>query len=78
MAGDYTVLNFEDVEDMAPKFGMSPGLDSRFARKPLGLEKSGISRFKVEPNFRRSQTIRHLLSSVRCLLSLHARPFRSR
>jgi mannose-6-phosphate isomerase-like protein (cupin superfamily) len=52
MADKYKVLNFEDVEDQAPKFGMSPGLDSRFARKPLELEKSGISRFKIAPLFR--------------------------
>jgi mannose-6-phosphate isomerase-like protein (cupin superfamily) len=48
----YTVVNFEDVEDMAPKFGLAPGLDSRFARVPLGLEKSGLSRFRVGPGFR--------------------------
>jgi quercetin dioxygenase-like cupin family protein len=48
----YTVVNFEDIEDMAPKFGMSPGLDSRFARKPLELERSGLSRFRIAPGFR--------------------------
>ena len=51
MAG-YTVVNFKtDVEDMAPKFGYSPGLESRFARKNLELEKSGVSYFKVAPDF---------------------------
>ena len=49
---DYTVVNFKnDVEDMAPKFGYSPGLESRFARKNLELEKSGVSYFKIEPDF---------------------------
>ena len=49
---DYTVVNFKsDVEDMAPKFGFSPGLESRFARKNLELEKSGVSYFKVAPGF---------------------------
>ena len=49
---DYTVVNFKnDVEDMAPKFGYSPGLESRFARKNLELEKSGVSYFKVAPDF---------------------------
>ena len=49
---DYTVVNFKsDVEDMAPKFGLSPGLESRFARKNLDLEKSGISYYKVAPDF---------------------------
>ena len=49
---DYTVVNFKsDVEDMAPKFGYSPGLESRFARKNLELEKSGLSYFKIAPDF---------------------------
>jgi mannose-6-phosphate isomerase-like protein (cupin superfamily) len=50
--GDYTVLNLrDDVEDMAPKFDMGDGIEARFARKPLGLEKSGISYFKLGPGF---------------------------
>jgi len=49
---EYTVVNFKsDVEDMAPKFGYSPGLESRFARKNLELEKSGVSYFKIAPDF---------------------------
>lgn len=48
----YTVVNLKQVEDMAPKFGLSPGLESRFARIPLELEKSGISYFRVAPDFR--------------------------
>jgi mannose-6-phosphate isomerase-like protein (cupin superfamily) len=49
----YTLINLKtDVEDMAPKFGMGPGLESRFARRPLGLEQSGLSYFRVEPNYR--------------------------
>jgi uncharacterized cupin superfamily protein len=50
---DYTVVNLKrDVEDMAPRFDLSPGLESRFARVPLGLENSGASYFKVAPGFR--------------------------
>jgi hypothetical protein len=49
---DYTLLNLrEDVEDMAPKFDMGDGIEARFARKPLGLEKSGISYFKLGPDY---------------------------
>lgn len=48
----YTVVNLKEVEDMAPKFGMSPNLESRFARKPLGLEQSGLSYFRIAPGFR--------------------------
>ena len=49
---DYTVVNLKEVEDQAPKFGYAPDLESRFARKALGLEKSGISYFKAAPGFR--------------------------
>jgi mannose-6-phosphate isomerase-like protein (cupin superfamily) len=48
----YTVVNLKQVENMAPKFGLSPGLESRFARVPLELENSGLSYFRVAPDFR--------------------------
>ena len=50
---DYTKLNLkQDVEDMAVKFGMAPNIEARYARKPLGLENSGVSYFRLEPDFR--------------------------
>jgi mannose-6-phosphate isomerase-like protein (cupin superfamily) len=51
MAG-YTVVNLLDVEDMAPRFGHAPGAESRFASKPLGLQKQGLSLFRFAPGFR--------------------------
>ena len=48
----YTVVNLREVEDLAPKFGYAPHLESRFARRALDLEKSGITHFKVAPGFR--------------------------
>jgi uncharacterized cupin superfamily protein len=48
----YSVVNLKEVEDMAPKFGYAPNLESRFARGPLGLENSGLSLFRVAPGFR--------------------------
>jgi mannose-6-phosphate isomerase-like protein (cupin superfamily) len=51
MAG-YTIVNLKEVEDQAPKFGLSPGLEARFAREPLGLERSGISYQRLAPGFR--------------------------
>jgi len=39
------------VEDAAKKFGMPPGLEARFARAALGLEKSGVTLFKAGPGF---------------------------
>jgi hypothetical protein len=50
---DYTLLNLRaDVEDMAPKFGMGDGIEAHFGRKPLGLEKSGVSYFKLGPDYK--------------------------
>ena len=52
MAG-YTHLNLErDVEDMAPKFGYAPDLESRFAREPLELTQSGLGFYRIAPGFR--------------------------
>jgi mannose-6-phosphate isomerase-like protein (cupin superfamily) len=48
----YTVVNLKQVENVAPKFGLSPGLESRFARVPLELENSGLSYFRIAPEFR--------------------------
>ena len=48
----HTVVNLKEVENMAPKFGLSPGLESRFARVPLELENSGLSYFRVASDFR--------------------------
>jgi uncharacterized cupin superfamily protein len=50
---DYTHLNLkEDVDDQAPNFGLSPNLEARMARVPLGLEKSGVSYIRLAPGFR--------------------------
>jgi uncharacterized cupin superfamily protein len=49
---DYTVVNLKEVEDQAPKFGLSPQLEARMARVALGLQNSGISYQRLAPNFR--------------------------
>lgn len=49
---EYTIVNLKRVEDQAPKFGYAPELESRFARGPLGLERSGLSHFKLAPGYR--------------------------
>ncbi len=48
----YTVVNLMEVEDQAPKFGYAPNLESRFARKSLELENSGLSHYRVAPGYR--------------------------
>jgi mannose-6-phosphate isomerase-like protein (cupin superfamily) len=52
MGERWTRVNMLELEDQAPKFGLSPALQSRFARGPLGLERSGVSLFRIGPGFR--------------------------
>jgi len=50
---DYTHINLkEEVEDQAPNFGLSPNLETRMARVPLGMENSGVSYIRIAPGFR--------------------------
>jgi quercetin dioxygenase-like cupin family protein len=57
---DFTKVNLrEDVEDMAPRSGLSPGLESHFAREPLELGGAGVSYFRIAPGFRMPFGHRH-------------------
>src|SRR5215210_6875277 len=51
MAG-YTIVNMKDVEDQAPKFGLSPQLEARFARVPLEAELIGFTYQRLAPGLR--------------------------
>jgi mannose-6-phosphate isomerase-like protein (cupin superfamily) len=58
--GEHTKVNLkDDVEDMAPRFGLSPGLEARYARVPLELRRSGVSYFRIAPDFRTPFGHRH-------------------
>lgn len=49
----YTKVNIKhDVDDAAPKFGLSPGLEFRYARQALECEQSGASYQQIAPGFR--------------------------
>ncbi len=73
MAG-FTIVNLKEVEDLAPKFGFSPGLESRFARVALELENSGLSYFKIAPKFRQPFGHKHTKQEeVYVLISGNAR-----
>jgi mannose-6-phosphate isomerase-like protein (cupin superfamily) len=48
----FTIVNLKQVENMAPRFGLAPGLEARFARTPLELERSGLSHFRIAPGYR--------------------------
>ena len=55
----YTVVNLKQVEDLAPRYGHSPQLESRFARGALELEKSGLTFFRLAPDYRIPFAHRH-------------------
>jgi mannose-6-phosphate isomerase-like protein (cupin superfamily) len=56
---DHTKVNLMEVEDSAVRFGQSPGLQARFARVPLELRSSGLSHFRLAPDFRTPFGHRH-------------------
>jgi quercetin dioxygenase-like cupin family protein len=47
----YTIVNMKEVEDQAPKFGLSPDMEARFARVPLEAELIGVTFQRLAPNF---------------------------
>ena len=50
---EYTHKNLrDDVEDMAPQYGLGPIMEARFARVALECERTGISYQKLAPNAR--------------------------
>jgi mannose-6-phosphate isomerase-like protein (cupin superfamily) len=55
---DWTVRNLRDVEDMAPRFGMT-GVEARFARLPLECEHVGLSLQRLGPGVRMPFGHRH-------------------
>ena len=51
MAG-YTIVNLQEVEDQAPKFGLAPNIEARFAKAALELQNLGVSYLRFAPDFR--------------------------
>jgi quercetin dioxygenase-like cupin family protein len=49
---DYTIQNLKELEDSAVGHGLSPQLEARFAKGPLGCEQSGLSYQRLAPDFR--------------------------
>jgi quinol monooxygenase YgiN len=51
----YTHLNLdEDVEDMAPRFGLGEMGESRFANRALGTARTGVSHQRLRPGVRQA------------------------
>ncbi len=55
----YTLVNLEDVEDMAPRFGFGDQGEARFANRPLGAVRTGVSHQRLRPGVRQAFGHRH-------------------
>ena len=55
----YAIVNLNEVEDSAPKFGLSPALEARFPKEVLGCERVGLSHQRLAPNERQPFGHRH-------------------
>ena len=49
---DYTLMNLKEMDNAAEGYGLGDRLETRFARKAMGLEQFGFSYQKMQPNFR--------------------------
>ena len=56
----YAIRNIKEIDDSAVKFGLSPQMESRFARKDLGAETLGLSYQRLAPGVRQPFGHRHL------------------
>jgi quinol monooxygenase YgiN/mannose-6-phosphate isomerase-like protein (cupin superfamily) len=54
-----TILNLEDVEDQAPRFGLGEAGEARFATGALGARATGVSHQRVRPGVRQAFGHRH-------------------
>lgn len=55
----YTHVNLEAVEDMAPRFGYEQQGEARFATRPLGSARTGVSHQRLRPGVRQAFGHRH-------------------
>jgi len=55
----YTLVNLEDVEDMAPRFGFGDQGEARFATRRLGAVRTGLSHQRLRPGVRQAFGHRH-------------------
>ena len=48
----YKKINFAEVKDLAPDYGMSEMGEARFARGALGAERIGMAKYRMKPGRR--------------------------
>jgi quercetin dioxygenase-like cupin family protein len=55
----YTLVNLEDVEDMAKRFGLGEQGEARFANQALGTARTGVSHQRLRAGVRQAFGHRH-------------------
>jgi quinol monooxygenase YgiN/quercetin dioxygenase-like cupin family protein len=55
----YTLVNLEDVEDMAKRFGLGEQGEARFANRALGTARTGVSHQRLRAGMRQAFGHRH-------------------
>lgn len=56
---NFTHLHLDDIDDMAPKFGIGDIQEARFANDALGCEQTGMAFFRIRPGARQPFAHRH-------------------
>lgn len=59
MNNSYSHINFEDVEDMNPQYGMQDVGEARYLRQDVGAESVGATLYRMEPGKRTGFGHRH-------------------
>jgi mannose-6-phosphate isomerase-like protein (cupin superfamily) len=57
--GDHTIVHLPDVEDKAPKFGISEFQEARFAHYDLDADTIGLAYIRVKPGSKQAFAHRH-------------------
>jgi mannose-6-phosphate isomerase-like protein (cupin superfamily) len=56
---NYAKINIDEVEDLAPQFGMAEMGEARFARSAIGGERIGLAYYRLKPDQRLGFGHRH-------------------
>ena len=56
---DYVKVNIDEVEDLAPQFGMGEMGEARFARSAIGGQGIGLAYYRLNPSQRLGFGHRH-------------------
>ncbi|HEY5389209.1 MAG TPA: cupin domain-containing protein, partial [Solirubrobacteraceae bacterium] len=65
---DYTIVNLDDVEDFAAKYGLGESGEVRFPREALAAQRTGFSHMRLRPGRRSPVAHRHEQAEEVCIV----------